>query len=183
MIRHILTLALLIPVWLLSFMMEGCKKLDKFTQFNMSYDEQYVIPSSTGINLPFNIISPDVETNSTSQFEVNDTRKDLIEEITLIDLTLELNSPGSSDFSFLKSAAIYISADGLSEVKVAYIDDVPDNVGKSMKMKTTGEDLQEYVKKDQFDLRLNVITDKVIASDHKIESFVTFYVDAKILGQ
>ncbi|MCB9198179.1 MAG: hypothetical protein H6600_06960 [Flavobacteriales bacterium] len=164
-------------------MLTTCKKVDKFTQFNLTYSEQFTIPSSTGINLPFNFNCPDVETNSTQEFEVNDTRKDLIEEIKLITLVLNLDSPTSSDFSFLKSAEIYLNADGLSEVKVAYIEDVSDNVGTILDLTTTNADLQEYVKKDQLQLRLKVITDKVVTSDHIITAHATFYVDAKILGQ
>jgi hypothetical protein len=56
----------------------GCKKIDELTQFDMEFNETTVIPSTIGINLPFNIFTPDIETNSESTFEVNDTRKDLI---------------------------------------------------------------------------------------------------------
>lgn len=170
-------------VFVLIFVLFGCKKIDKFTQFNLEYTETFTIPSSVGMNLPFNFISPDIETNSTTEFEINDTRKDLIEEIKLTKLELTLNSPSSSDFSFLKSAEIFISADGLSDAKVAFIEDVPNNVGKNLSLQTTEADLQEYIKKDKFELQLKVVTDKIIAADHEIESYAVFYVDAKILGQ
>ena len=51
----------------------GCKKIDKLTQFDMNYDQTVVIPSSTGVNLPFNIFSPDVQSNSETTFAINDT--------------------------------------------------------------------------------------------------------------
>lgn len=161
----------------------GCKKIDKLTHFNMEYTETFTIPSSTGVNLPFNIASPDVETNSTSEFEINDTRKDLIEEIQLTQLDLSITSPSNGDFSFLKSAEIYISADGLSEAKIAYINSVPSSAGKNLSLETTKADLQEYIKKDKFDLRLKVVTDEIITSDYQVETHAVFYVDAKILGQ
>jgi len=43
---QILALALL-------FTLLGCKKIDKLTQFNVIIDETAVIPSSTGMNLPY----------------------------------------------------------------------------------------------------------------------------------
>lgn len=160
-----------------------CKKVDKFTQFNLEYTETFTVPSSTGTNLPFNIYSPDIETNSTTEFEINNMRKDLIEEIKLTQLDLTLKSPAGGDFSFLKSAEIYINADGLSEAKVAYINDIPHSVGNKISLTTTEADLQEYIKKDKFELNLKVVTDEIITSDHEIETYSLFFVDAKILGQ
>jgi hypothetical protein len=161
----------------------ACKKVDKLTQFHIEYNESVTIPSSMGIDLPFDVFTPDVQTNSESTFEVNDTRKDLIEEILLTQLDLSLSSPSSSDFSFLKSIEIYISASGLSEIKIAWKEDIPNNVGKYIELETSTKDLKDYIKKDEFKLRLNTITDELLASDHEIDIHTDFYVDAKILGQ
>ena len=161
----------------------ACKKIDKLTQFNMEYTESVTIPSSAGIDLPFNVFTPDVQTNSESTFDVNDTRKDLIEEILLNQLDLTLSSPSNADFSFLKSIEIYLSADGLSEIKVAWKDDIPNNVGKYIELETSSKDLKEYIKKDEFKLRVNTVTDELLATDHEIDIHSVFFVDAKILGQ
>jgi len=174
-----------IRIILISFLIASiysCKTLDKLTQFNMDYDQSIVIPSSTGIDLPFNIQTPDVESNSESTFAVNDTRKDLIEKIQLTDLTLTLTSPSDADFGFLKSISIFISAEGLSETKIAWKEDIPDNPGTVLTLETTGVDLKEYIKKDKFSLRLNTVTDELITSDHHIDMHSVFFVDAQILG-
>ena len=60
--------------------------------------------------LPFDVLTPDIETNSDSEFEVNDTRKDLIEEIKLTELKFKIISPDDTDFSFFESLEVYISA-------------------------------------------------------------------------
>ena len=86
-----------------SFLLNSCKKVDQFTQFNMDFNNEIIIPSTIGINLPINILTPEMETNSESTFELNDTRKDLIEEIRLTSLTISLQSPNGADFSFLES--------------------------------------------------------------------------------
>ena len=171
----------IITFCLILFTFIGCKKADELTQFNIEFNETAVIPSSTGINLPFNIFTPDVETNSTSTFEVNDTRKDLIEEITLTSLGLKITTPNNADFSFLKSISIYISADGLSESKIAWRNNVPSDA-KELKLDLTGIDLKEYIKKDSYSLRLNTVTDEAMSQDHEIDVKSTFFVDAKILG-
>ncbi|MCB9263228.1 MAG: hypothetical protein H6607_12710 [Flavobacteriales bacterium] len=162
------------------YLLGGCKVADKFTQFDMEYKTTAIVKSASGINLPFDILTPDVESNSESTFEVNDTRKDLIEEIKLKHLDLLITSPDGQNFDFLKSIAIYISADGLNEIKVAWKDDIPDGMGNNLVLETTENDLKEYIKKDKFNLRLNTVTDKVITNDVYIDVNSIFFVDAKL---
>ena len=95
-----------ISIIVLAVLISNCSKLDELTKFDMDYDTQVTIPSSAGINLPFDVLTPDTETNSESTFESNDTRKDLIEEIKLTKLQLVITSPSETDFSFLESISI-----------------------------------------------------------------------------
>lgn len=161
----------------------GCKKIDELTQFDMNYDQKVVIPSSTGINLPFNIFSPDVQSNSETTFAINDTRKDLIEDINLKQLTLTLTSPLNGDFSFLKSIELFITSSALEEVKIAWKDNIASNIGKSIELETTDADLKEFIKGEEFTLRVRAITDELITSNHELDVHSEFFVDAKILGQ
>jgi len=161
----------------------ACSVIDKLTQFNMDYDMSVVIPSSTLINLPINISTPEIESNSESTFSVNDTRKEMIEEIVLRQLKLTLTDPPEEDFSFLESLSIYISAEGLSETEIAWMDPVPADANNVLDLETSDADLKEYIKKDRFSLRLNTVTDEALTVDHHIDIHATFFVDAKILGQ
>ncbi|SFR53501.1 hypothetical protein [Maribacter stanieri] len=160
----------------------ACDKIDELTKFDMEYSQRATIPSSTGINLPFDVFTPEMETNSESTFAVNDTRKDLIEEIKLTDLELVIISPEEADFSFLNSIEMYISADGLEEILIANLDEVPEDAGNVITLDTSDTDLKEYIKKDEFSLRLNTVTDELMSTDHELEVNSTFFVDAKILG-
>lgn len=161
----------------------GCKRIDRLTQFNLEYNEEVTIPSSTGVNLPFNFLTPEVPTNSEASFEVNDTRKDLIEQIILKSLIITVISPPSEDFSFLKSINIFIAAEGLAETKIAWKEQIPDNAGNRLQLETTGADMQEYIKKENFSLRVNVVTDEILTAEYKINVNSVFFVDARILGQ
>jgi hypothetical protein len=172
----------LITLSLIIFTGSSCDKIDKLTQFQMAYNASVVIPSSTGINLPFNLFTPEIESNAESTFSVNNTRKDLIQEIKLTKLDLSITSPSNGNFKFLKSITIFISAEGLSEIEIANKNDIPDNVGAFLSLDTKDVDLKEYIKKDQFKLRLNTITDEIIASDHHIDVHSSYFVNAKILG-
>jgi len=169
-------------ILLLILTTQSCKEIDKLTHFEMDYNETMTIPSTIGINLPFNLVTPDMKTNSEETFEINDTRKDLIEEIKLTQMTLDLTSPAGADFSFLKSIEIFIDAEGLDEVKIAWKYDMDNDIGASIKLETSSEDLKEYIKKDDFLLKVTSVTDELILSDHEIEILSTFFVDAKISG-
>tara|TARA_R110002111_G_scaffold148719_1_gene215818 strand:+ start:364 stop:897 length:534 start_codon:yes stop_codon:yes gene_type:complete len=160
----------------------ACDIIDELTKFDMEYSQRATIPSSTGINLPFDVFTPEMETNSESTFAVNDTRKDLIEEIKLTNLELVMISPEEADFSFLNSIEVYISADGLEEILIANLDEVPEDAGNVITLDTSDTDLKEYIKKDEFSLRLNTVTDELMSTDHELEVNSTFFVDAKILG-
>ncbi|MFK8037837.1 MAG: hypothetical protein AB8B74_06075 [Crocinitomicaceae bacterium] len=105
------------------FMLSGCKKLDEYTMFNMPYSENITIP-----------FSPETETNSESTFEINNTRKDLIEEIKLKKLELNIQSPENEDYSFLESISVFLSADDLPEIKVAYNENVSETTTNTLKL-------------------------------------------------
>ncbi|WP_419212818.1 hypothetical protein ACNR9Q_01515 [Maribacter sp. X9] len=160
----------------------SCDKLDELTKFDIEYNQRVTIPSSAGVDLPFDVFTPETETNSESKFEVNDTRKDLIEEIKLTELEMVIISPSDADFSFLNSVEVYISADGLDEILVASLDEVPANAGGTILLNTEDKDLKEYIKKDEFSLRLHTVTDELMSTDHELQVNSTFFVDAKILG-
>ena len=161
----------------------SCKDtLDRLTMFNIDFRETVTIPSSTGINLPFNIFTPDITTNSEATFASNNTRKDLVEDIRLQQLKLTIKSPSSGDFSFLKSISLYMNAEGLPEVLIGSKENIPNSSGNTLELDIPDVNLKEYIKKDKFSIRLSTVTDELITQDHQIEVYSQFRVDAKILG-
>lgn len=160
----------------------ACKAVKKLTQFTIDYNQTITIPSTIGLNLPFNIYTPPIPTNTTTEFELHNTRANLIERIELRRLHLKLVSPAYSDFSFLNSVKVFLSAEGLPETQVAWKENIPNSVGKELDLETTNVDLKEYLKRDKISLRVSTITDKLIASEHRVDLTATFFVDARVLG-
>lgn len=165
---------------LVLFNIQSCKKIEELTQFTLTYNQEFTVESNTVVNLPFNIVSPSVETNSESTFESEDTRKDLVEQIKLTSLELFLKSPSDGSFNFLDEVELFINADGLDEKRIAFKFNIPDNIGKNLVMDVSEEDLQAYVKKEAFKIRLRVETDELISRDHILDCKSTFFVDAKL---
>lgn len=160
----------------------SCEKARELTQFRIETNTTVTIPSASGVNLPVTILTPDVETNSTSTFENNNTRADLIEEIRLESSNLQITSPSSANFDFLKSIEIYIQADNLPETLIAEKQDIQNGQGQSLQLDVTGVDLTEYMTKSSIDLRVTVVTDEIPSSDIDIDVTNVFFVDARILG-
>lgn len=160
----------------------SCGVVDEWTTFDLSMEEDFVVESMIGINLPFNIYTPDITTDSESAFEVNDTRKDKVEEISLKSMVLTLDYPAESSFDFLKSIYVYIKTNELEEILIAFEDTIPDDIGQELTLTSSGEDFTEYIKSDTVDIRVETKTDELLLYDHYIHMNAVFRVNAKILG-
>ncbi len=164
------------------FVLPGCKALNKLTQFNIDYHTSFTYPANLPINLPGNTNTPDITTNADQQFAIKDTRKDLIQSIKLKQLTLTITDPSTQTFSFLKSVDVYISAPGLPETQVAHKDNIPANVGNTLDLDLFDVELRDYIKADNFNLRITSVTDEIITHAVTVDIYTKFFVDAKILG-
>ncbi len=161
---------------------ESCKEIDKLTHFKMDYTSDITINSSFYIDVPFDVWTPNIPTNSETTFENNDTRTNLIEQINLTNMSMNIKSPTSQTFDFLKSIEIYINADGVDEKKIAWIDDISQTGLTTIVLETGSDDLKDYIKKDSYTLRSHTVTRQLISNTTDIEIKSSFFVDAKILG-
>lgn len=166
----------------------ACKKadeaIDKLTQFTFETDYVVKVPATPIVSaVPVDLVTPEIATHSEETFSANKTRADLVEHIELTKLELQVKTPEGGNLQFLKSVSIYARAEGLPEVKVAYKDVVPDDVGATLSLDVTGVDLTEYFKKTKYQLRITVTSDQVVSEDYGVNAHGVFFVDAKVLGQ
>ena len=160
----------------------SCKEIDKLTHFYMDYTSNITVQSTFIIDIPFDVWTPNIRTNSEETFTNNETRTNLIDRIVLTEMSMNITSPESQSFDFLKSIEIYINAEGVEEKKIAWNVDVPQTGLSSIDMETSEDDLKEYITKDEYTLRSHTVTRQLISSSTDIEINNTFFVDAKILG-
>ena len=159
----------------------ACKKVDELTKFNMEFNTEVTVPSNTLINLPLDLITPDMTTNYEETFSANDTRKDLVEKITIDKITITVKSPQGTKLDFLKSITVYISADGIPEKEVASRYDIPDGL-TSLDLGYVTDNLKEFLTRDKIRLRVKTVTDKAVSQDVDLNVYNRFKVDAKVLG-
>ncbi|MEE8340542.1 MAG: hypothetical protein V3R52_00430 [Candidatus Neomarinimicrobiota bacterium] len=161
----------------------GCKLIDKLTQFDIEYNYIFTLSAYGGVNLDnLNIETQDLENNTESTFEINDTRKDLIERATLIKMEVTIIEPADADFTFLNDIDIFISTANLAEKLIAWKYNIPADVGNYLKLETTNSDLKKYLKSDAIRVRLKTTSSKPLMEDLLLDLKSTVEVDAKILG-
>jgi hypothetical protein len=156
------------------FSFSSCKKL---LTFKISDSTTTTVGKNIPLLSAFNIPTPDITTNSESEFEKNNTNVDLVKEILLKKLKLTITSPSDKTFSFLKSIEVYISADGEDEIKVAWNNNV-ESTAQSIELELTEKPLDNYVKKDKYTLRTTVITREALSQSVDIRIDETFQVTA-----
>lgn len=156
--------------------------LNDLTVFDLDTTVEFTVPESSLVDIPFDIATPAIATNSASIFENNSTSTDLIESITLKSMELTVSDPANGNFDFLKEVRIYINADGAEEVEIAVGENIPTTGLSELQLTATGVNLKDYIILDNYSLRIRATTDEAITADYDIEVLSIFSVDANILG-
>jgi hypothetical protein len=157
----------------------SCKKIEDLFSFTISNQSSITIQSSSPVNLPFNIASPSVATNSTEQFKNNNTDVKYVRNIILQNLQLTITSPSTQTFDFLKSIHIYISTSSSDEIELAYLDQIPVGVSSITLIPTTAA-LDQYVKAASYNLRTQVVTNQILTQDVTVGIQSQFKVTANL---
>ena len=127
--------------------------------------------------MPFEIPTPDITTNSEQELNNNNTKANLVKDVSLEELKLTIVSPSGKTFSFLKSVEIYISTNDDDEVLLADKNDIQSNA-ESIDLSTTDNKLDKYIKAESYKLRTKVVTRETLTQDIRIKINMKFKVTA-----
>ena len=157
----------------------SCKKVDELLTFQISNESAATISRTNPLNLPFNVITPNVTTNSSQQFQNNNSNVNKVKDIKLKNLKLTITNPTTQTFSFLKSIRLYISTNTSNEIEIAYLEDI-NSTASVIELTTTEAKLDEYIKADKFSLRMSVVTKQNLTQDVDIKINSIFNVTANL---
>ncbi len=174
--KRLTTYLLIVAAVLLSC--TSCRKLGTFT---LDYSTDIVIPSQTGISVPFTVYSPDVETNSTSKFESEGTSTKYVNTIQLSQLKLSIINPSSANFDFIDEIQIFISAPGQNETLIAEKLNIPETQLTSFLCDVKDVNLKDFISQDYYELRVRTVTDQVFSQEITIRADQLYTVEANIL--
>jgi len=161
----------------------GCKKIDQWSQINIPFSRTFPIPATAEESITIDFTSPAVSTQDNFISQNIDLENEKLESITLDEMTLLLDSATQVELSYLEFIELYILSDNVDEVKIAWQDDIPDDVGKELEMQVSSRDLQSFIQEDSISIKLVGSTDEAIVEDHDLTVDSKFVMDLKILGQ
>ncbi|MFC7773916.1 hypothetical protein [Flavobacterium sp. GCM10027622] len=162
---------------LLSFLIVSCDVLDRLLTFEVHDQTTFSINTGLPFNSPFDVPTPDVTTNSSAEFNNNNTNANLVKDVKLKQLKLTITNPSDKTFSFLKAIHIYISTDGSDEIELAYLDNI-NVVTNTINLTCTSAKLDKYIKADSYKLRVQVTTKETLMQKVDVQSDMTFKVTA-----
>lgn len=164
------------------FALFSCDKVDELTRFTISDDTEITVKAGVATLLPFDITTPPITSNAETELTMRNGNMDMIESLKMEEMRLNILSPQNRTFDFLKDMEMFIAADGLPERRIAFVFDVPETVTNVLRLTVEDLELEEYIKKGKYTIRVKITTDKVINEDIKVRIQSKYRVDAKILG-
>lgn len=161
----------------LSIFLTSCDAVDDLLTFSISNETSIKIKSTSPINLPSEIITPEVTTNSSAEFENNKTKASLVKDVKIRSLKLAISDPSDKTFTFLKSVHLYISTSNPDEIELAYQDNI--NVTtNTIDLICTDKKLDQYIKADSYKIRTQVTLKETLTKDVTVKANMKFKVTA-----
>ncbi|MBF4516412.1 hypothetical protein IRZ71_08660 [Flavobacterium sp. ANB] len=162
---------------LLSLFLTSCDAVDDLLTFTISNEASIKIKSTSPINLPTEIITPDVTTNSSAEFDNNKTKASLVKDVKLKSLRLSITNPDGKTFTFLKSIHLYISTTDSDEIELAYQDNINETTNM-IDLISTDARLDQYIKADKYKIRTQVTLKESLTQDVTVKADMKFRVTA-----
>ena len=169
--------ALLLAPLALLLVFTGCKKIQQLLTFYIEDSQNIRIPATPLFGSVVALTPLTVATKSEDSFKNNNTRADLVKNVSLNKLSLTITDPSGQNFDFLQKIEIYISTNANDQIRLAYLDQVPRGVS-NIELISTDAKLDSYLKASSYTLTTKVQTSQAIARDITVRADSRFKVTA-----
>lgn len=167
----------IIAIIFIALVFNQCKQVDDLLTFTIANQVTITVPSNSPLNLPIELATPDVTTNSSQTFANNNTEASLVKDVKLQELKLTIQTPNGKTFSFLKSIEVYISTNSSNEILLASMTDIP-ATASSISLTPTQQKLDVYAKSSSYKLRTSIITRESLTQSVEMKADLKFKVTA-----
>ena len=167
---------LLAPLAFLLFF-TSCEKVKQLLTFYIEDSQSIRIPASPVLPTLLSLTPLTVTTRSEDSFRNNNTRADLVKDVSLNKLALTITDPSGQNFDFLQKIEIFIGTNANDQIRLAYLDQVPRGV-TSIELISTNAKLDAYLKAPTYTLTTKVQTSQALAREVTIRSDSRFKVTA-----
>ena len=155
----------------------SCNVIDDLLTFSIDNQTTFKIESGFPLGTAFNVVTPDVTTNSSSTFENNNTKAELVKDVKLTELKLTITDPSNKSFSFLKSIHLYISTDANDEIELANLEEI-NSTSNTINLTCTSQKLDKYIKASSYKIRTKAVIKESLTQDITVKSDMKFKVTA-----
>jgi hypothetical protein len=157
----------------------SCKKIEDLLTFTVNVENSFTVGASGPINIPIEILTPQVTTNSSQQFQNNNSDINRVKDIKLKKVDLQIINPPGKTFTFLESVHIYVSTNANDEIELAYLDNISSSSNTISLIPTTAS-LDKYVKASSYNLRTKIVTKQALTQNVDIKNLCQFQVTANL---
>lgn len=155
----------------------SCNVIDDILTFSLDNQTTFRIESGFPVGTAATVLTPDVTTNSSSTFENNNTKVELVKDVKITELKLTITNPADKTFSFLKTIRLFISTDGTDEIELAYLDNI-NATTNTLNLICTPERLDKYIKAPSYKIRTQAVIKESIAQDISVKADMKFRITA-----
>lgn len=157
----------------------SCAEFDSLeATFMVKYTTEFKIDPAVEIDLPFDTRTPPMAANW--EAKVNSPDSGHLKHVQLDRVVVSVKHPHNRDLSFLRSLHAYIKTKGKPGKLLAFQEEITDDAGKIVALKTSGDDFYPYVASDSCSLRFRTVTDKAITDEVEIQVEAHFLVVADL---
>lgn len=165
-----------ITAFLILFLV-SCEIVDRLLTFTISNSFTFTINSGVPIDSSLEIATPEVTTNSSTEFYNNNTNAVLVKDVKLEELKLRITNPEDKTFSFIKSVHIYISTNDQDEIELAFLDNISSTTNIISLICTT-QKLDKYIKASSYRIRTSVTTKETLNQETTMKAGIKFTITA-----
>ena len=160
----------------------ACEKIDKTTQFSINTEATFEVPADMATQTPIELSAMPLVIDS-KIFEDYNTSIDLIDKATIKNIELQIVAPQNADFNFITDIELYIEADNLPKIRMAWKNDMQNDQLQSFSPDYLPDNLSEYLKNDQLKISVVLLTDEVLNQPVQFKVKTGFYIDAELTGK
>ncbi|HEY4652059.1 MAG TPA: hypothetical protein VIG72_11630 [Pontibacter sp.] len=155
----------------------ACDSLDEQFTFYLNRERELVIAPNIAAGKPTELAPITILTRADTTFRSHRTRAELVKEITLDKFVLSIKDSSGTDFDFLERVEVFMSADTLAEVRVAYLEDVPANdttLNFAINLNLTNARVDDFLKGEKYTIRTRAVLRKSVTKDVKVTANARF---------
>ena len=150
---------------------------DEDTEFSIAYSEGFELPATFGIEYPTSTELISITTESDDRFQENETTASLLNSARISNMQISLSGPSGTDLEFVDNVNIYLSANDMSEIKVATVSAAEAN-DVLLQADVEVVDVKDYLKLPTILFRAEFTSDGFSNENRECVLNVRFTVDA-----